>query len=99
MTIQNTICNILLFVVSICTIISYVPQIVKILRTKKTEDISALSWIIWVVSSTSYLIYSFIIADFMLVLSSLLEFSLNITILALTIKYRQRRKINLQEEK
>lgn len=51
--------NILLGVVSVCTIISYLPQIVKLIRTKKSEDLSVQSWVLWVLSSLCYTIYAF----------------------------------------
>lgn len=88
---KENICSLCLFIVSVCTMIAYIPQCVKILRTKKTEDISIGSWVIWVVSSTSYLIYSLLIWEFWLVLSSLLEFGLNLLILILTIVYKDRK--------
>lgn len=87
---KENICNICLFIVSVCTLIAYIPQCVKILKTKKSEDISVGSWIIWVISSTSYLIYSFLIWEFWLVLSSFLEFGLNLLVLILTIIYKEK---------
>ena len=88
MELKESICNILLIIVSICTIISYAPQIIQLIKTKKSEDIAVSSWVLWTTASTSYLIYSFIVADFMLIVSSLLEFSLNLTVLILSIKYK-----------
>lgn len=76
--------------------ISYLPQIIKLIRTKKSEDISICTWIIWVVSSLSYLVYSFLDGDFMLIVSSALEFGMSIIILVLTLKYNT--KIRLVED-
>lgn len=81
--------NILLAIVSVCTMISYVPQIIKLVKTKKSEDISIKSWSLWVVSGTAYAIYAvFCNYDFMLMILSLLELFFCLTILLLTVKYR-----------
>lgn len=62
----------------------------KVDKTKKSEDIAISSWVIWVTSSTSYLIYSFIISDMLLVIPSLIDFIMTLMVLALTIKYKGR---------
>lgn len=60
--------NILLSIVSICTLISYLPQTIKLIKTKKSNDLSVGSWAIWVVSSLSYALYAFICSgDVMLI--------------------------------
>ena len=38
--------NILLGIVSICTMISYLPQTIKLIKTKKSSDLSINSWIL-----------------------------------------------------
>ena len=75
-------------IVGILNFVSYAPQIIKLLKTKKSDDIAMSSWIIWVISSICYLIYSITIAEIMLIIECSLEFSLNITVLILTKKYR-----------
>ena len=67
---------------------SYMPQITKLIKTKKSGDIAIASWVIWLLASTSYVIYSFIVADFMLIVSCMIEFILNSIILILTVRYR-----------
>ena len=60
--------NILLGIVSLCTMISYLPQTIKLIRTKKSNDLSINSWILWVISSLSYTLYAVLCSrDFMLI--------------------------------
>lgn len=66
--------NILLGIVSICTMISYLPQTIKLIKTKKSSDLSINSWILWVVSSFSYTVYAILCSkDFMLIFETSLE--------------------------
>ena len=82
--------NILLGVVSLCTMISYLPQTIKLLKTKKSSDLSINSWILWVVSSLSYTLYAVICSkDFMLIFETSLELFFCLVILLLAIKYRK----------
>jgi len=80
----------LIWVVTILTFVSYLPQIVKTLKTKQSEDLSISSWIMWVTGSTCYLMYSILLGDIGIIISSLIEFSLNLMILVLSIKYRDK---------
>lgn len=81
--------NILLGIVSLCTMISYLPQTIKLIRTKKSNDLSVNSWILWVVSSLSYTLYAFICSkEFMLIFETSLELFFCLLILILAIKYR-----------
>lgn len=81
--------NLLLGIVSLCTLISYLPQTIKLLKTKKSSDLSIKSWILWVVSSFSYTLYAFICSkDFMLIFETALELFFCLLILSLAIKFR-----------
>lgn len=81
--------NILLGIVSLCTMISYLPQTIKIIRTKKSDDLSINSWILWVISSLSYTLYAIICSkDFMLIFETSLELLFCLLILLLAIKYK-----------
>ena len=81
--------DVLLGIVSLCTLISYLPQAIKLLKKK----LSTTSRIIWGVSSFSYLLYAFFCSDeFMLKFETTLEFSFCLLILLLTIKYRKNNK-------
>ncbi len=83
--------NILLGIVSLCTMISYLPQAVKILNTKEADDLSKSSWIIWVISSFSYTLYAVLCTkEFMLIFETTLEFIFCLLILVLTIKYSKK---------
>lgn len=86
--------DVLLGIVSLCTLISYLPQAIKLIKTKKSNDLSTTSWIIWVVSSFSYSLYVFLCSnEFMLKFETTLEFSFCLLILLLTVKYRNNNKI------
>lgn len=81
--------NILLGIVSICTMISYLPQTIKLIKTKKSSDLSINSWILWVVSSFSYTLYAGLCSkDFMLIFETSLELFFCLLILLLAVKYR-----------
>ena len=81
--------NILLGIVSICTMISYLPQTIKLIKTKKSSDLSINSWILWAVSSLSYTLYAILCSrDFMLIFETSLELFFCFVILFLAIKYK-----------
>ncbi|MBR3180403.1 PQ-loop repeat-containing protein [Candidatus Saccharibacteria bacterium] len=81
--------NILLGIVSACTLISYLPQTIKLLKTKESADISIGSWALWVVSSLAYTLYAIIYSnDLMLVFETFLELLFCLIILALSVMYR-----------
>ena len=83
--------DVLLGIVSLCTLVSYLPQAIKLLKTQESNDLSTTSWIIWVVSSFSYLLYAFLCSnEFMLKFETVLEFSFCLLILILTIYYRKK---------
>lgn len=82
--------NILLGIVTMCTMISYLPQTVKLIKTKKSNDLSLKSWILWVVSSLSYTLYALLCSDeVMLLVETLVEFFFCLLILSLAVKYRK----------
>ncbi len=81
--------NILLGIVSMCTFISYFPQTIKLIKSKSSSDLSVQSWFLWVVSSLTYTIYALLVSkDGMLIFETTLELFFCLTILILTIKYR-----------
>ena len=83
--------DVLLGIVSLCTLVSYLPQAIKLIKTQESNDLSTTSWIIWVVSSFSYLLYAFLCSnEFMIKFETVLEFSFCLLILILTIYYRKK---------
>ncbi len=83
--------NILLGTVSMCTLVSFLPQAIKLIKTKESDDISVSSWILWVISSLSYVLYAYLCTnEFMLRLENTLEFSFCLLILFLTLLYRHK---------
>ena len=82
--------NILLGILTMCTIISYLPQTVNLIKTKKSNDLSLKSWILWVVSSLSYTLYALLCSDeVMLLVETSVEFFFCLLILSLAVKYRK----------
>ena len=68
--------NVLLGIVSMCTLVSFLPQAIKRIKTKESDDISISSWVLWVISSLSYVLYAYLCTnEFMLRLENALEFS------------------------
>ena len=68
--------NVLLGIVTLCTLFSYLPQAIKLIQTKKSNDLSVISWIIGSVSSFSCTLYAFLcFNEFMLRVETTLEFS------------------------
>lgn len=83
--------NILLGMVSMCTLVSFLPQAIKLIKTKESDDISVSSWVLWVISSLSYVLYAYLCTnEFMLRLENTLEFSFCLLILFLTLLYRRK---------
>lgn len=81
--------NILLSIVSICTLISYGPQITQLLISKSSEDLSISSWIIGTVSYLAYVLYAYLCTnDNMLKFTSMLELVLSLMVLVLIIIFR-----------
>lgn len=90
---METLGNILLIVVSICTFVSYFPQILKCLITKRGEDLSIWSWGLWVVSSLSYTLYAILCTDtVMLIVETSLELAFCLIILICAIVFRDKNK-------
>lgn len=82
--------NVLLGIVTLCTLFSYLPQAIKLIQTKKSNDLSVISWIIGSVSSFSCTLYAFLcFNEFMLRVETTLEFSFCLIILILTVYYRK----------
>lgn len=76
-----------MWIVTICTYTSYIPQITKLIKTKKSEDLSIASWYLWSISALANLIYSIALGRWELVIASISEFLLILVILILTIWY------------
>lgn len=95
---METLGNILLAIVSICTFISYFPQIVKCLKTKKGEDLSIWSWALWVTSSLAYTLYAALCQNtIMLIFETSLELLFCVIILICAIVFRKKNKTNKKE--
>lgn len=85
--------NILLGIVSLYTMISYLPQTIKLIRTKSAEDLSISSWVLWVTSSLAYTLYAVLCSDDgMLIFETALELAFCLIILLLALIYRNQKE-------
>ncbi len=92
---METLGNVLLIIVSVCTFLSYFPQIIKCLKTKKGEDLSVWSWILWVVSSLAYTLYAILCNDsFMMIFETAMELLFCAIILICAIVFRKKKSDN-----
>ena len=82
-----------LSVVSVCAMISYIPQIIKSIRTKSTGDVSLSAYIISLISFIFYLLYATICSDSpMLIFETSLETFLCVFLIILIIIFGKRKK-------
>ena len=85
--------NVLLSIVSICTLISYGPQITQLLISKSSDDLSISSWIVGTISYLAYVLYAYFCTnDNMLRFTSMLELVLSCMVLVLIIVFRTKDK-------
>lgn len=80
---REMILQVTMWIVIICTYISYVPQIIKLIKTKEADDLSITSWVLWTLSTIANLIYSVILARIELIISSVSEAGLILAVLVL----------------
>ncbi len=87
---KDLILLITMWIVTICTYISYVPQIAKIIKTKSSEDISVCSWILWTLSALCNFIYSVVLGRSELVIAGMSELVLTALVLVLSLVYKHK---------
>lgn len=87
-----------MWIVTVCTYISYVPQIVKLIRTRKSEDLSVVSWVLWFITALADLVYSIVLGRTELIIASISEFLLITLTLVLTCYYEYRNNFYLEPE-
>lgn len=85
--------NVLLSIVSICTLISYGPQITQLIISKSSDDLSISSWVVGTISYLAYVLYAYLCTtDNMLRFTSMLELVLSCMVLILIVFFRFRDK-------
>ena len=85
--------NVLLSIVSICTLISYGPQISQLIISKSSDDFSISSWVVGTISYLAYVLYAYLCTtDNMLKFTSMLELVLSCMVLILIVFFRIRDK-------
>lgn len=95
---RELVLNITMWIVTVCTYISYMPQIVKLLKTKKSEDLSVASWALWTISAIANLVYSIVLGRVELIIASLSDFLLIALVLVLTVYYNYKNNYYLEPE-
>lgn len=95
---KELVLNITMWIVTVCTYISYMPQIIKLLKTKKSEDLSVASWVLWTISAIANLVYSIVLDRVELIIASLSDFLLIVLVLLLTVYYNYKNNYYLEPE-
>ena len=95
---KEIILQVTMWIVIVCTYISYVPQIVKLIKTKEADDLSIASWVLWTLSAVANLIYSIMLARIELIIASVSEAGLILAVLVLTVYYDYKNNYYVESE-
>lgn len=94
---KETLLQITMWIVTICTYISYVPQIYKLYKTKHSEDLSVQSWLLWTVSALANTAYSIMLLRVELIIASVSEALLILVVLLQTLYYNRKNNVMIEE--
>lgn len=94
---KETLLQITMWIVTICTYISYVPQIYKLYKTKHSEDLSIQSWLLWTVSALANTMYSIVLLRVELIIASVSEALLILVVLLQTLYYNRKNSVMIEE--
>lgn len=86
---REIVLQLLMWVVTVCDYIAYVPQLRKLVKTKKSEDISVGSWLLWMISSICDTSYAILLGRYELIVSASSCLLLNSLVLVLTLHYNK----------
>lgn len=95
---KEIILQVTMWIVIICTYISYVPQIVKLIKTKEADDLSIKSWVLWILSAVANLIYSVVLGRFEFIIASVSGAGLIIAVFILNIYCDYKNNYYLESE-
>lgn len=87
---MNTVEQILLLIIQLCTFLCYLPQIIKTIKVKKSEDVAIMSWAISMVSALCYTLYGLITKDTFIMWTCATEVVLALFSVMVLVKYRIR---------
>jgi len=76
------------YIATILSVISFMPQVIKSWKTKSTKDVSLHMYLIFTTSQVLWLIYGILIHSWPLAIANAIIFSLSLSILVLKIKYK-----------
>ncbi len=79
-------------VAGLLTTTAFIPQVWKIYQTKSGKDISARMFSIFSLGIVLWLLYGILLGSVPLILSNVVTLILSLTILALKVRYRERRR-------
>jgi MtN3 and saliva related transmembrane protein len=70
------------------TSLSMLPQLIKLFREKKAENISVFAFVVLIGGLTLWVVYGFLKSDLPLIITNIAALLINITMIALSLKYR-----------
>ena len=79
-------------VAGLLTTTAFIPQVWKIYQTKSGKDISARMFSLFSLGIVLWLLYGILLGSVPLILSNVVTLILSLTILALKVRYRERRR-------
>jgi MtN3 and saliva related transmembrane protein len=82
--------EILGLVAGICTSSSILPQLIKTVKKKKAEDVSVFMFIVMLTGNALWVYYGIDKSDLPIIATNILALALNIAMLVLKFKYRER---------
>lgn len=82
--------EILGIVAGLCTSSSILPQIIKTVKTKEAQDVSVFMFIVMMTGNSLWIYYGFAKSDVPIISTNFLALGLNIVMLVLKYRYRQR---------
>lgn len=74
----------------VCTATSLLPQVIKTLKEKKAEDVSLVMLLVLMTGVALWIVYGFMRKDFPIIITNSFSLLVNITMVVLRIKYREK---------
>ncbi len=78
---------------SVLTAISMMPQLIKIAKEKKADDVSLLMLLVLLSGLILWVVYGFMIEDYIIVVANSFSVLVNITVVILTLVYKKNNSV------
>lgn len=75
------------YVATLLSVVSFLPQVLKSWKTKSTKDVSLHMYLIFTTSQILWLVYGILIHSLPLAIANAIIFSLSLSVLILKVKY------------